>query len=243
MEGRPDILISNSKYFVIIEVKVESGPGWKQLDRYRDILSSRNQSIKCLVLLSRYLIEPAESRKVDSYVRWHGLARTLWRALEKMRDTTSLYLTHQFLEFLIERGMVMEKVGWELVRGVQSLVSLIAMLREAKVAAKVRETKAAASGENVGGYFYVDDTECWSGIYYAKPQILTFEAYKVNKAGAEAVGFGQVRVQSKGAFKWIRELDLDSEEVHFFAMSPDSQQALIQRFIAENVSAVRKMRS
>jgi hypothetical protein len=114
-------------------------------------------------------------------------------------------------------------------------------LRDAVTAANVRETKVSASSDYVGGFFYVGDTECWSGIYYAKPQIITFEAYKVNRARAEALGFGRVSDQSKGSFKWTSEIDLDSEEVHFFALSPDSQQAQIQRFITDNTSAVKRM--
>lgn len=241
MEGRPDILIVGPEQFVIIEVKVESGLGPDQLDRYREILKGRTESLKCLVLLSRYSTDPAQTFKVDCHIRWYRLARILGQALGKMREATSLYLAHEFLEFLNERGMVMEKVGWELVHGVRSLVSLMDMLGEAVTATKVREKKASPGGEYCGRYFFVDDTECWCGIYYVNPQLLTFEAYEVNKAGAEAVGFGRVLDQRKGSFKWISEIDLESEQVHFFALSPDSQQSRIQRFIAEHVSAVRKM--
>ncbi len=137
----------------------------------------------------------------------------------------------------------MDKVGWELVRGVQSLVSLMDMLGEAVRAAKVKEKSGRGGADLNGRYFTVDDTECWSGIYYSKPQAILFEAYNLNKTKAEAVPFGHVQKQSKEIFKWTNELNLEDEEVHFFALSSDNQQSRIQEFIGTNVSAVKKIRA
>ena len=239
MEGRPDILIEGPTHFIIIEVKVESQPGWDQLDRYREILNTKEEADKCLVLLTRYSVEPNEAAKVDSFVRWDRIARVLNRALEQTHDRTCAFLIRQLLQFLIERGMAMEKVGWELVRGVQSLMNLMSMLGEAVTAAKVRQKSPTAGIEFFGRYLYIDDTECWTGVYYSKPQIIVFESYKINKANAESVGLGNATKDSKGTYKWTNELDLESEEVHFFALSPDNQQARIQRFISECISAVK----
>lgn len=241
MQGRPDILVSGPAHFVIIEVKIQSQPGWDQLDRYREILSRRNEPNKYLVLLSRYPVDRDESDKVDCHVRWHRVARILGQASTQVGSTTSVYLIGQFLEFLIESGMAMEKVSWELVRGVQSLLNLMDMLGEAVRAAKVRERLKKGSVDFNGRYFAVEDTECWSGIYYSKPQVLVFEADNVDKTKAETSGPGRVQEPSQGKFKWVTELDLESEEVHFFALSPDSQQSCVQRFIVESVSAVRNM--
>lgn len=243
MEGRPDILIAGPAHFVIIEVKVESDPGWDQLDRYRELLNTREEADKCLVLLTRYPVEPNEEKKVDSCVRWDRTARVLNQASERAHDSTSTFLFRQLLQFLIERGMAMEKVGWELVRGVQSLMSLMGMLGEAVTSTKLKQKPPTAGIEFNGRYLYVDDTECWTGIYYSKPQVIAFEAYKIDKAKAGALGLGHVQRDSKETSKWTNELDLEAEEVHFFALSSDNQQARIQKFIAECISAVKTIRA
>ena len=241
MEGRPDILIESAEHFVIIEVKVESQPGWNQLDRYRGLLQTRPEPNKCLVLLTRYAVDESEEKKVDSLVRWHRTARFLVQALEKVHEATSEYLIRQFVEFLVERGIAMEKVGWELVRGVQSLMALVGMVVEAVGAAKVKAKSPTAGIEFYGRYFTVDGLECWSGIYYSKPQAVVFEAYSVNKAKAEAIVLGRVQKDSKGTSRWTAELDLEAEDVHFFALSSDNQQSRIQQFISDCVSAVKKI--
>jgi hypothetical protein len=241
MEGRPDILMGSAQHFVIIEVKVDSQPGWNQLDRYRALLETRPEPNKCLILLTRYSVDEAEEKKVDSCVRWHRTARFLLQELKRVHEGTSEYLIRQFLEFLMERGIAMGKVSWELVRGVQSLMVLMGMVVEAVGAAKLKAKSPTAGIEFYGRYFTVDGTECWSGIYYSKPQAIVFETYNINKTKADAIGLGRVQRDSKGTSRWTTELDLEAEEVHFFALSSDSQQSRIQEFIAECVSTVRKI--
>ena len=136
----------------------------------------------------------------------------------------------------------MEKVGWELVRGVQSLMILVGMLGEAVRAAGVKDKSWSAGAEFYGRNFTVDDTACWSAIRYSKPQTIVFEAYNVDKAKAEAVGCGRVERDGK-QIKWINELDLEAEEVHFFALSSDNQQSRLQEFLNKGVSAVKKIRA
>jgi len=241
MEGRPDILVAGPRHFVIIEVKVESKPGWDQLDRYKALLGTRDELHKHLVLLSRYPVDQKETEKVDLHLEWHRVGRILGQGADQANEESSRFLIRQFLQFLIERGMVMEKVGWELVRGVQSLLTLKNMLREAIRATKVKEREKGTGAENMGCNFTVEQTLCWSGIYYSRPQVLCFEAYAVDKKGAEALGFGQILNSGKKEFMWLNEIDLEAEEVHFFALHEDNQQSQIHHFISRSVSAVKSM--
>jgi hypothetical protein len=127
--GTPDILIKGPNHFVIIEVKVEAQPGDTQLDRYRERLRIQDEKYRCLTLLSRYPVDASEEEKVNVCVRWHGIARLLGQNSSKVSDPVSVMLLRQFLEFLKERGMAMERVVWELVRGIQALMSLITTVR------------------------------------------------------------------------------------------------------------------
>jgi hypothetical protein len=103
-----------------------------------------------------------------------------------------------------------------------------------------------------GHSFLIKGTTCWSGVYLSRPQALVFEAYNVPKALAQgaAVGrivskddpdFGHFEKQSKDPFKWVNKLDLEAEDVHFFALSPDNQQKRLEEFVAESASEVMKM--
>jgi hypothetical protein len=247
-------LIKGPNHFVIIEVKVEAAPGNAQLDIYRERLQMQDGTFRCLTLLSRYPVDANEKQKVNVCVRWQAIARILDLNLAKVSEAVSIMLLRQFLEFLKERGMAMEKVGWELVRGVQALLSLMGILDEAMDSLKDIEKRERIGGTSTNGFgFLIKGTKCWAGVYLARPQLLVFEAYNVTKDAAQNAGFGRLlgkddpegfgrfEKQSKGAFKWASTLDLESEEVHFFALSPDNQQRRLEEFVTISVSEVKKM--
>jgi hypothetical protein len=248
--GTPDIRITGREYFVIIEVKVESEPGETQLDRYRERLRVQHEKYKCLTLLSRYPVDSAEIQLVNAHIRWHEIARFLNQNLSKVVEPVSAALLRQFLEFLQERGMAMEKVGWELVGGVQALLSLMSILEEAMNSIQDIKKRERLSGSEHNGFaFLVKGTKCWSGIYFSRPQILVFEANNVpitktvnlgQFLSKDAPDFGHFKKQTKDA-KWVNKLDLESEEVHFFALSPENQQKRLEEFVSKSVSEVKKM--
>jgi PD-(D/E)XK nuclease superfamily len=251
--GTPDILISGLGYYVFVEVKVEADPGWNQLDKYREILDKRREAHRYLVLLSRYTVDPVERAKADKHVRWHSIAQIIaLSAVTTAQTAVAAFLTEQFLAFLRERGMAMERVGWELTRGMQSLRSLVSMLEEALGSSKQVEKIEANAGKEWNGFkFLVASKQCWSGVYYSRCEI-AFEAYDVNKEAFNRAGigghlvekgsqeFGRWDKQSRGP-KWVNTLDLESENVHFFALSPEGQQKNVDEFVAESISATNKL--
>ena len=252
--GTPDILIRGPDHFVIVEVKVEAQPGVTQLDRYREQLKKQNERHTCLTLLSRYPVDSNEKVKADECVRWHGIGRLLDdQNVAKVSEPVSAMLIRQFLEFLRERGMAMEKVGWELTRGVQALLSLMTLLEEAIDSSKEIKNRGRLGGTGHNGFdLSINGTRCWSGVYLSRPQVLVFEAYNLPEAAAQnAVAgrivrkndpdFGHFEKQSKGASKWVNTLDLESENVHFFALSPDNQQLRLEEFVSTCASEIKKM--
>jgi hypothetical protein len=99
----------------------------------------------------------------------------------------------------------------------------------------------AAGWEFIGLYFYLDSIKCWTGVYYSKPQIVVVEAHDISNAATEAVAFGRAERSAKNTFRWINKLDLDSEEVHFFTLTPESQQARLHGFISDSTAALKKI--
>jgi hypothetical protein len=243
-EGRLDIVIKGPADSVVVEVKVEQEIDVEQLKRYRKHLDTGPVNLrKRLILLTRYPIEDhAIHALVDVEVRWYQIAEWLEASLP-LGDPVNAYLVRQFLGFLRKGGMTMERVGWELTRGVQSLRHLFDMLNEALISCgmTIRMTKG---GIGVGGhYFSVHSTECWAGLYHAeKPDVVVFEAYDIAKKAAPAVSIGHFKEQGKNTVKWANELELSSESVHFFALSKERQQESLERFLRDCIETVRKIR-
>lgn len=241
MEGRPDILLFDSKHFVIIEAKVESEPGWNQLERYKKILANQSEPHKLLIFLTRYPADAADEKKVDHCLQWHQLVRIVEKVCAKSENPVTIYLVDQFVEFFRERGIAMDKVSWELGRGMQSLLSLMDMLDEAVIATDLKSKPRTAGVEFNGRYLYVGEIICWVGVYYSSPHLIRFEAHDITKTQAENPTVGRPEKSSKGKFKWIDELDLESEAVHFFALAPESQQSRVHDFVSQSVAAVKGM--
>jgi hypothetical protein len=252
--GRPDVEIRTSDHLIYIEAKVESEPGDRQLERYLEQLDNeaQNQTAKkTLVLLTRYPQEIAPDL-ADRVIRkrWYQVADVLVKSLASRgtRDPISAFLCQQFIDFLQTRGVTMEKVQWEMPSGVKSLRSLIGMLAEA-LAALQRPIAKSPAWEWVG--YYLVDAEnkkkpYFAGLYYDRPEVLVFETNEVAVVpnAVELAGCGKLiadRYRPGGA-KWVNELVLDSEEVHFFALSRERQMQTLEQFLQKSLDAMDRIK-
>ena len=140
-QGRPDIEISTLDSIVYVEAKVESELGERQLERYLEELEKRSVfATKGLVLLSRYPIELADS--IASVVvarRWYQVADWLFGEMQRdsLASEVSRFLVDQFTDFLTQRGVTMEPVGWQLIEGMKAFRGLLGLVQEALAALKV----------------------------------------------------------------------------------------------------------
>jgi hypothetical protein len=167
-----------------------------------------------LTLLTRFPVPPEVAQIANFALRWHNVSQRL-EAFD-LDDPVLRLLIEQLLGFLRERGLAMEQVGWELAAGIGSLRSLFQMIDEALAAHKIKVRSVSNASDWIGRYLRKGDESGneFVGIYYERPAVLVFEAYDIS-AHAEALrqsGKGQVK-----ADRWVLELDLSSEEVHFFA--------------------------
>jgi len=248
-EGRPDVEISAPNQLVFIEAKKESGLGTTQLSRYLKELKRRNVPCSTLILLTRYHqdLEEEDAKEVVRK-RWQQIGEWYERAVVRMPlvHPASGYLIGQFVDYLKGKGMLMEQVTWELSRGVQALNNLLAMLNEAVVAAGVQSKK---SQEKQWRGFYLDDGKFTFGLSLDEPtQIyLSTWALAVDEKKAEKLGVGEVAGSDypniTGPVRWVNCLDLESEEVHFFARSKASQLQCIEQFIVKSVKLGRTLQA
>lgn len=132
----------------------------------------------------------------------------------------------------------MERVGWQLGDGVQALRNLLAMLVESISAQDV--TTNAKSGWDWIGY-YLDEKKFFCGVYYSQPSLLVFESNNVDvdDDAADTAGCGAVlpNPYRPGKKYWYTSLQLDSEEVHFFALSKERQRQILEQFLRDSLDA------
>lgn len=222
-EGRPDIRIAiPSKLLIYIEVKQWSGVGPGQLERYHSELKKANLPVTKLILLT---VDPVE--RIDErvkHVRWPNVA-------ERMKHYTpnsaiSLFLILQFVDFLKEQGMTMERVGWEYLEGMKSFRHLITMLAKAIELAGIKVHARSAQSDLMG--FYLDDKNFLVAIAYNLPRYVRFSFFnaKHDPDKLEQVGRGQI----DNGYLFF-ELDLQSEANHFFSRSAESQMLLLTEFL------------
>lgn len=102
--GRPDIEIRiNNEIHILIECKVESREGERQLKRYTNILSKSRLPQKHLVYLTKYYVTK-ENR--SDQIELHLLR---WNELTEIIDKKSAETTKQFLQFLKDEAMTKVK--------------------------------------------------------------------------------------------------------------------------------------
>jgi putative methionine-R-sulfoxide reductase with GAF domain len=158
--------------------------------------------------------------------RFHHLVD--WLESIKPKHEISAYIINQFNNFLKNRVIAMEAVSWELVAGLRSFKSLIDMIQEALAGNNIQIHQRSA-GWNWHGY-YLEKAKLFVGVYFDKPNMVVFDTEVTSKINdAESLKFGRL-----DGDRWYNELDLESEEIHFFARSKASQIQCLEKFIKEN---------
>ena len=133
--------------------------------------------------------------------------------------------------------MTVDKVGFELVSGVQQLRNMQSLVREALELESGITPHGVASLEAIR-YHVPDSKNAMAFIavlYFENPESLGFEA--LDKFVSADITLGsEWDVPWKGARR--RKLDLADEEVHFFALSVASQTTVVRQFLRECLDQV-----
>lgn len=176
-EGRPDILIElGIDKLIFIEVKHDSGLGVEQLERYHKYLGNLIEKQTQLVLLTRSKHSVQETSldvSLFHHVCWYEIGG--WLSDADVQDEVTQYLVDQFLDFLKEKEMSMERITWEYMEGVTAMINLANMLGTAIAETLPEEKTRRTAGWNWVGYYIGDGTDIWIGIRYREPLIVVFE--------------------------------------------------------------------
>jgi hypothetical protein len=231
-ESYPDVEIAGPDTQIYVEVKDASPVDMDQLKRYATLIGERSVHQGCVVPLVRY--DPGEISidRVVPPVRWSRMGA--WLNDLESNDEVIDHQLAQFTWFMRGKGLLIEKVEWALVPGVQQLARLQAMGRE------VLESLGAHVSESHGrGY---------SGLQIFNPENnQMMYALRTRLDDPARLWFGVVdRYRpDEDPELWERVgdltatgLHLPSEEVHFFERSTNSQMDCLRAFIEDCFEAV-----
>ena len=233
--GTPDIEIRSPDHLILIEAKVESDFWPDQLRRYRKELEATGVPSSTLTVLTRYpFIQNPNDAAPDVICRWHDLAS--WCEDLQIKNLATSCLVNQFTDFLRWRGVTMEPVSWELTDGIRSLRSLLGMVAEGLAANKVQIDWKSASWDWYG--YYLEGKKFFIGVNFEAPSVLVFTTHEapIKVSDEDKLELGRVV-----SAKWRNELDLSSEEVHFYARQRASQLQCIEMFIRDSVKYARTL--
>jgi len=235
-QGRPDIELSTLDKLLYIEVKHDSGLGYRQLERYKTALDESGAEITKLILLTRFSIDLADDEaKLCKHVKWFEVYN--WFTEAKPEDSVSQYLVRSFLDFLEEKKTSLQKVGWEYIEGVPAFVNLINMI-EVAIRNMPLSIYAKSAGWEWKG-FWLNNKDCFCGIYYSDPLSVVFELQFEAKPSEAILATSGYRYGKTPGGKIYFALDL--EATHFFALNKDEQLETISTFLKKVYATAQKI--
>lgn len=243
--GKPDIEIRTLDTLIYVEVKIESGLGYLQLENYRGALKGGGSKNTCLTLLTRYPFNPIETQEQpDVAIRWYQIAEWIECELEQktIQQPSSVYIVEQFLGFLKQRGLIVEKVSKEFIPGIQSLLNLLVMLERSLQLVKATSISFDIQWEWVGYFFKFDSGKYWIGFRYDRPHALLVEE-KTDKNSYEQINYDKYYWGDDEYWYLRHQFDFSSEEMRFFELSKSAQLRCIEQFIIESLSSVKQIQS
>jgi hypothetical protein len=109
----------------------------------------------------------------------------------------------------------MERVGWELEPGIHALSNFRDMLEACLKTLKGKVT-AGSGGHFTAFCYHANSRHFWIGIEFTEPTVVKLTEYE-GKIGGREVSESN--------------LDLSSEDTHFFALSKEHQIQCLERFV------------
>lgn len=210
-DGYPDVTIRfGTDLLAYIEIKHDASLHEGQLEYYKRMLSQSDTDTQSLVLLTRSKQNANETTLSDDeyhHVCWYEVHFWLRECLGV--DEVVDYFIRDFLEFLEEKKMSLQKVSWEYENGVNALVDLTTMMEAALSEVMPEKRLQKTAGWNWRGFYL--DKDFFFGVRFDSQTTIVFE----NNIGTNPT------------FK----RDLSFEEEHFFSLSSGAQFESLVKFL------------
>lgn len=214
-EGRPDLVIRQAGRLVgFVEVKDDADLHAGQLEGYRRDLDRQPEPLRALALLSRSKAVPTTTTLPSGLyerVSWYEVHE--WLDELGGPDTPLGYLAQGLCAFLKQKGMAMDRVSWEYMRGVPAMMALTQLLEGALPEALPGIPWKRTAGWTWRGLMLGREYGYFTGIRYDAPLVLVFE-------------------DNKG-WKPVYTRALDLERSHFFALPQGEQLEVLVSFLRD----------
>jgi hypothetical protein len=237
---KPDLEFRTLHRLAWIEVKVDNKLQQGQLKNYLDLLKKSGYEHTRMVLLTlkKEEVSEEEARHVLKF-RWFDFGDWLENELRVISGVSKVagFLAWQFLDFLRERNMIINQVGWYMPEGTRALSNFLNMLLKALADCELKVPKNTlnATLDYSGFYANHDGREYWIGLHHATPeklQFLTLSSLNNESAALRGIELENNK-DAKNGFSWRNFLELTSEPVHFFERSKVSQIRCLESFLGE----------
>ena len=125
---RPDIILKvregTSEVRIIIENKIGAGFTEEQLPKYKDEFGVSN-----VYLIYKYLSDVSHAREATDQRSWYNIYQETTRYSLTIADAVKLFLANEFLAYLKEIGMGIDKVNNDIKYGLESYHNLCEQIR------------------------------------------------------------------------------------------------------------------
>jgi hypothetical protein len=239
----PDISVEAEEEIFFIEVKVESGlnvylteneEGNKeiinQIQRYQGIKSFKKKNI---FLLTKYScnLSYEDCNDFKNNIKWWEIYELL--NCYKSDNVIENFLILEFKRYLEEKKMTIQKVSYELLNGMESLINLLEQLRSALEEIPYKNNSASLY---LGYLLYLDLQDKqkkahsgWVGLLLDKGK-LVFQY--LNKNAIKMI-------ESKYSKDFIKEdgdyaINFDFEENYYFCLKPEDQLRKLKDWVDMN---------
>jgi len=232
----PDIALETEDKLIFIEVKLESGLNYYDVENEENRKEAINQiqlyqTIKTLkekkiYLLTKYFCDLSfeDCSNFKKKLRWQDFYYLIKQY--KTQDSVESYLIEEVRKYMEGKNMSIPKVSYEIMNGMESLKNLVAQMESALEGIPYRRSF---------GYFWIgyyllfnENQICWVGTYYDGKK-LQFEVINENAINA-------IESREENEFIWEKDrkkyvTDFDFEENHYFCLKAEEQLEILKKWI------------
>lgn len=243
-----DITIQMENSDIFIEAKVESDINYyedeseknirkmrSQIQQYQRIYTQKDKKDKKIYLLTKYNCDLSFTNCPDfkNKIRWQDI----YLILKNYESTDEIegFLVKETIKYFEEKKMSIQKVSFELVKGMESFNNLLAQL-----VLSLEKIPHRASHSSVFIGYFVDSNKKellgWVGITFDGCK-LAFEYYNDNAVRIIKLKYAKEYIQNRpGRF----EKHFNFEENHYFCLKPEEQLKTIKKWVEENYNRLVK---
>ena len=230
--GRPDITLECENARIAIENKIGADFTDKQIERYK-------KEFEYVFLIYKLLNDPEQAGFATKSFTWYDIYSIMKKYIQNLSysyDAINKYLLNQFIYFLEETNMGIEKVSWEILNGTKSLLNLTAEISEALTRLKGKQEilnyKWASSTAWYTGFQVLLGNNDSFNIYVYYNPLLVFTCFDDEEDWSPK--FKRL-IEVHSEVNWGRtywHLDtLDISKNHFLCLSVDEQINTIVEFL------------